>query len=279
MTHNYHHQIDRIVKANKIYRFESELEECEDTERIKTLTQLVNQYNAHKDEKQIKEDKLKAHLQLLKDSQYQKKWQFLNQKQKLNRIDEFIERRGVTDEKIIKLIREAVTTGALKTKDVDYDVIKSQIQDLTVLAIDDETKECKLNRSAIGKSDSNSDSDHDDQNNNQNDQNDDQASDRSETKPKIKKVSKIVKSSVKNTSDASSIKAKTSQKNAKQSSSSNSVKKLPKVSKLTASSVSAKSPNTSTDDVIKPQTIKQTKIKKVTEAKTKVKKTTKTSNQ
>lgn len=276
MTHNYHHQIDRIVKANKIYRFESELEECEDTERIKTLTQLVNQYNAHKDEKQIKEDKLKAHLQLLKDSQYQKKWQFLNQKQKLNRIDEFIERRGVTDEKIIKLIREAVTTGALKTKDVDYDVIKSQIQDLTVLAIDDETKECKLNRTAIGKSDSNSDSDHDDQNNNQND---DQASDRSETKPKIKKVSKIVKSSVKNTSDASSIKAKTSQKNAKQSSSSNSVKKLPKVSKLTASSVSAKSPNTSTDDVIKPQTIKQTKIKKVTEAKTKVKKTTKTSNQ
>lgn len=151
MTHNYHHQIDRIVKANKVYRFEAELEETTDDERTETLKKLVVLYNAYKDEKQIKEDKLKAHLKVLKDSQYQKKWQFLTQEQRLNRLDEFIERSEIKDEKVIKLLRDSIKTGALKTKVVEYDKLKCQIEELTILVIDEKTKECQLDYSSIGK--------------------------------------------------------------------------------------------------------------------------------
>jgi hypothetical protein len=152
MTHNYHHHIDRIVKANKVYRFEAELEETEDDERSETLKKLIELHNAHKDEKQIKDDKMKAHLKVLKDSQYQKKWQFLNPEQRLNRMNEFIERKEINDDKIIKPLTEAVMTGTLKTKDVEYDKIKCQIDHLTVLVIDEETKRYHLNQAFIGKS-------------------------------------------------------------------------------------------------------------------------------
>ena len=160
MTHNYHHQIDRIVKANKVYRFEAELEETQDKTRIETLTKLIELHNAYKDEHQIKTDKLQAHLKVLKESQYQKKWQFLNQEQRLNRLNEFIERKELKNAKIIKLLIEAVTQGTLKTKVVEYDKIKCQIQQLSVLVIDDNTKEYHLNRVAIGKGDDNSDQEH-----------------------------------------------------------------------------------------------------------------------
>ena len=190
MTHNYHHQIDRIIKANKIYRFEAELDDINNnpdnnpdnqknsdsnTElnpRIALLNKLIIQYNSFKDDKQINEDKLKAHLKVLKDSQYQKKWQILTHEQRLNRFDEFIERKEITDIKIINSLKEAIKLNQLKTKDVLYDKLKCHIEKIAVLTINDNTKECKLDYAkikqkteSIDDNDDNSDSDTHEKNN------------------------------------------------------------------------------------------------------------------
>ena len=141
MTHIYHSQIDRIIKANKIYRFNAELEEEElDSARIENLTSLIQKYEAHKDQKQIKEDTMKAHLDVLKNSQYQKGWQYLKVEQRMNRLEEYINRKEIKDNTIIKLLNDAVTNNTLKTKHVSYDKIKCLINDISILSIDDNKK-------------------------------------------------------------------------------------------------------------------------------------------
>ena len=176
MTHNYHHQIDRVVRSNIMFRFEAELEESTDDTRLETLIKLVQKYNSHKDTKQIKEDELKAHLKLLKDSQYQKKWQYMSQEQRQNRLDEFFVRKEIKDEKIISLLREAVKTGTLITKYVNYDKIKYQIEGLTILVANEETNEWKLDRAAIGKEESAVDSESVDEHDEDNAEKDDENS-------------------------------------------------------------------------------------------------------
>jgi hypothetical protein len=127
---NYYYQIDRVVKANKLYRFESEVNETKDEARKQILNKLIKELQDHKDSKQIKDDKMKAHLNLLKISQYQKKWQFLNVDQRLNRLDEFFERKGFIDETLKQQLRNSIKNGEIPTKCIKYDKIKYQIESI-----------------------------------------------------------------------------------------------------------------------------------------------------
>ena len=135
MTADYYYQIDRNIKANKLYRFEAELKESKDEARIETLNKLIKELHEHKDNKQIKDDKMKAHFNLLKTTPYQKKWQFLNVEQKLNRLDEFVERNGLDEKQNqnISKIRESINDGSLANKCITYDKIKCQIEKVDTL--------------------------------------------------------------------------------------------------------------------------------------------------
>ena len=149
MTSNYFNQIDRIVKTNKLYRFKAEIEDTDDEERKIILNNLVIMYNAHKDEKQIKDDTMKAYFKVLKFSQYQKKWQLLTLEQKMNRMEEYIKRNVFDDNKTIKFLNNALTTGVLKTKDIKYDIHTCQIEIVSIIVIDEGTKKCKLKQTII----------------------------------------------------------------------------------------------------------------------------------
>jgi hypothetical protein len=146
-----YHQIDKIVRANKIYRFEAELNDANNTisdERRKMLETLILQELSYKDSKQLQGEMLQGHLKVLKDSQYQKKWQFLNQDQRINRLDEFIVRNKFTNQIIDQVSGKPVATRLkkylneqlFKPKHIVYNGVKSIIEEITILTLDDDKK-------------------------------------------------------------------------------------------------------------------------------------------
>jgi len=144
MTHAFHHQIDSLIKTNKLHRLESELLDLksnnnkEKLERIEILQNIIDKINARKDTQQIKEELIKNHIRLLKDSQYQKKWQFLNVTQKNDRIDELSQRLNITDPIIASRLKKYIASGLLKTRNITYNVPKGIIDSINVLKIDDD---------------------------------------------------------------------------------------------------------------------------------------------
>jgi len=143
MTHiNYSH-IDRTVKANKLYRFTNELNEQinenepeQDGDRIADLTVIINELNLQKDKKQISDEKMQAHFEILKNSQYQKRWQSLSTAQRLNRLEEFIERNQIEDDVYINKLKRGVNESILRTKDVKYSMIKGCIEEINTSELD-----------------------------------------------------------------------------------------------------------------------------------------------
>lgn len=144
MTHAFHNQFDILIKTNKLYRLETELLDLkrnnneEKIERIELLQKLIDQINARKDSQQIKEELIKNHLQVLKNSQYQKKWHTLNNLQKDDRIDEFVQRLNITDAIIATRLKKYVALGLLKTKNVTYNMPKGIIESINILTVDDD---------------------------------------------------------------------------------------------------------------------------------------------
>lgn len=133
MTHVYSQQIDDIIKSNKVFRFVAELEETTDKSRCKQIKKLLHQEQSIKNPQKLKEEKMNHHLKILRFSQYQKRWQYLNLEQKLNRVDEFIERNAITDEELTKRLIQYVNDGFIKTKNITYDIAKGHITDIDVL--------------------------------------------------------------------------------------------------------------------------------------------------
>jgi hypothetical protein len=131
MSYINYNQIDKTVKANKLYRFRSELDECEDQERIGNLNIIINTLNSQKDKKQISDEKMQAHFEILKNSQYQKKWQFLSLAQRLNRLQEYIERTEIDDDEYIERLKQGVNENVLRTKDIKFNIIKGCIEEIT----------------------------------------------------------------------------------------------------------------------------------------------------
>lgn len=146
MTNEFYYEIDSIIKTNKLHRFNAELVDLtlhatdtknkKEKERKETLQKLIDDTNAHKNKNQIKKDIMKNHIEVLKSSQYQKKWQFLNETQKENRIDELAQRLILNPE-IVTRLKKYITTGTIKTKNIEYDVPKGIITAIKSLSIDE----------------------------------------------------------------------------------------------------------------------------------------------
>lgn len=149
MTHVNYNQIDKTVKSNKVYRFTSELSSYEnndnnspqDLERIENLNTIIEVLNSQKDKKQISDEKMQAHFEILKNSQYQKKWQFLTLTQRLNRLQEFIERTEITDTEHIEKLKRGVNQNILRTKDIKYNLVKGCIEEISTAVLDAPAKE------------------------------------------------------------------------------------------------------------------------------------------
>lgn len=141
MAHNHHIVIDHLVRSNLLYRSIAEEIETGDPERKKMLQKIIDQTSSYKNQKQIKTEKLQAHFDVLKMSQYQKKWQFLSIQQRLNRLESYVTKNHIDDSEKLRLM-EMIESGELKTKNVVYDMIKCTIEsiDLQTIKNKDETK-------------------------------------------------------------------------------------------------------------------------------------------
>ena len=141
MSHVYHQQIDNLIKSNKLFRFDAELKDLDNNEnnrdRIDLLNQIITHEQSIKNPQQLQEETFKHHIQILKESQYQKRWQFLNEEQRLNRLDDYITRTYITNEKIISELKKRIKDTSLKSKHVLYNQLKGIIDDITILEIDD----------------------------------------------------------------------------------------------------------------------------------------------
>jgi len=130
MTDTQHHIICDIIKENKMFRFVSELEHLksikhQDKQRIKDLEAVVENVKNNKNYYDIQSEKEKEYFKVLKDLQFKKKWQFLTDEQKDNRINEYLERKGIVSKKKIKDIKKTVLAS-----DIDYDNVSGTINDI-----------------------------------------------------------------------------------------------------------------------------------------------------
>jgi ribosomal protein L22 len=145
MAHIYHNRIDEIVKENKLYRFQTELDNiATDTlqpisiqSRIKQLDLLIQREKLIKNHHQIEGEKLQNHIKTLSDSRYKTKWHLLNEYQKLDRVDEFAKRKNVND-MLVADLKKCIQSTTLKTKDVKYDNVRGVIDDIVILKMDDD---------------------------------------------------------------------------------------------------------------------------------------------
>ncbi len=157
MTHNYHQQIENIIKSNKLYWLESELENTTDNERIVLLNKLLKHEQSLKTNYQINDEILQEHLKLLKKAQYQKKWQFMDNDVRLNRLDDYILRHDIKDKKIVSELKKYINDGTLKTKHIKYDNINGLINDISILKMDENNKYHldKINENDVKKTEAN----------------------------------------------------------------------------------------------------------------------------
>lgn len=140
MTHIYSESLDEIVKANKIYRIDAELSDTlndSSIERKDLLRQLLTHIQSIKSSRQINEEKIQQHINILKHSQYQKKWQFLTSEQKYNRLQEFINRKNITDCNIMLKLKECIDKSIIKTKHIKYNIINALIDDILILKMNE----------------------------------------------------------------------------------------------------------------------------------------------
>ena len=123
----FNYRVNNIIKANKLFHIEQELLDCVDTERKTQLQYVLEQINNIKDKKELVTEKCNAHFELLKNSQYFKKWHTLNTTQQMNRFDEFIERSKITDNQYIEKIKQIINVKQLKTANLVYDSTTGKI--------------------------------------------------------------------------------------------------------------------------------------------------------
>jgi hypothetical protein len=130
MSDTQHHIICDIIKDNKLFRFVSELEYSKsmkvvEKQRVKDLEEVIENVKNNKNYYDIQSEKEKEYFKILKDLQFKKKWQFLTDEQKDNRINEYLERKGIVSKKKIKDIKKSVSTD-----DIVYDNINGFIADI-----------------------------------------------------------------------------------------------------------------------------------------------------
>ncbi len=128
-------QIDDLIKANKIYRFEAELE-CTTKERAHIIKRILDKIRSVKNPETVKTESVNNYMKILKESQYKKKWHTLNMLQKTDRLNLYTSELGITDAKLKTKLISYVDNGDIKTKDIKYDTSSGKITEITLLKKD-----------------------------------------------------------------------------------------------------------------------------------------------
>ena len=142
MDHIYTQKIDEVIKSNKVYRFNKELLDTKDVYRIKQINHILQEIQEYVSHTEIQEIKMKKHINVLRESCYNKRWQDLKEEQKLNRLDKYItDNNIILEQKDIIRLKEYLTEKKLLPKHIKYDRYKGLIKDITVITKTDNVYE------------------------------------------------------------------------------------------------------------------------------------------
>jgi hypothetical protein len=117
-------QIDNMIKSNRLYRFESEMKDINSNDdgeniRVRYLRKIIDNIKDEISEKEINDKKMEKYFANLKHDVYKKRWQYLDDELKIDRIEKYCEENNMKDE--IEDLIERVNNKKLKSKDVEYD--------------------------------------------------------------------------------------------------------------------------------------------------------------
>lgn len=134
MTHVYIQRIDELIKSNKLYRFNHELLDVQDKTRIKNIKYILQQQEEYINPVKLSENKIKDHINILRNSQYNKRWQDLKDSQKINRLDKYIKDNNINlEQKYIDILKESINKKTLKSNNIKYDRYGGFITDITII--------------------------------------------------------------------------------------------------------------------------------------------------
>lgn len=139
--------IDNTITANRVFRLQNEIRSLElgskgvdnnpkISDRIKQIKKILADLDSEKSKTTSASDKLNEHKLKMKQAVYQTRWPNLSADQKLNRLSEYLDRMLITDNNIKNTLSNMITSGDLKTKDVNYKIDIGKIVSLSVLKVE-----------------------------------------------------------------------------------------------------------------------------------------------
>lgn len=135
MTYIYTQKVDELIKSNISYRFENELNDTKDDDRIKQINKILQKQNDYISPEKMMENKMQKHIDVLRKVQYNKRWQDLNNIQKINRVDKYITDNNIKlDDKDILRLKRYIEEKKIYTRDIKYDKCKGIILDITIIS-------------------------------------------------------------------------------------------------------------------------------------------------
>ena len=156
--------IDQVIKSNLIYRFQNELNAVEqsdeiDIERHQILKKIIDTLGQQKNKHDVKQEKLNTHVAILKEKPFQKKWHFLSDLQKLDRLNLYLESIQMDDNKKKRYIDYYKKNG-IASKEVRYNNLTAKIEELIIKEEklydqNDQEKEIKIKKVANKKTEKN----------------------------------------------------------------------------------------------------------------------------
>jgi len=133
--------IDQVIKNNMMYRFENELEELIKLtdperqelheERKKNLEQIISTLFNKKNSHNIKQEKMQTHVAILREKPFQKKWHYLNDSQKIDRLNIYFVANNFSDD-LKKKYFEYYLKNGIASKEVSYDHLLARITELNI---------------------------------------------------------------------------------------------------------------------------------------------------
>jgi hypothetical protein len=136
--------IDNSIRTNRTHRLRSELEALEAGElnpgiqsRIQQIERILADIEKDQLLKNTDMDRLQDHKRKMKEAVYKARWHTLTVDQQVNRLNEYLERALVLDQKILTRLREMVRTSELKSKDIEYRIDMGKIISIKILEAED----------------------------------------------------------------------------------------------------------------------------------------------
>lgn len=150
--------IDDIVRENKIYRFASELQHTENTERKEILREILKKlHNDTNDKSEKAREEITKICVKINENQMKKKWFRLAQEQKIEQIEKYYADKE-DGEKEKKVVIDLLKKEKLENKHVEYDDKNGKIINI-IFEKEKKTKLKKKDKKKAKEESSSSDSD------------------------------------------------------------------------------------------------------------------------